>query len=263
MQSRFGFRLVLLALILFFLPSVAPAANFDDPDFQAAVAAASGPLTEARLEDDLWALNPDYTSHPLQFDEQGRVLLVTWTGGEYYDDYVGQEYVIPDFAEVWFVPVPQVKRFFQEPGRTFSVERLEQAYGLPPESGYDRMVTLWVNPGDLARPCPDPAVSDTMCETDFPEGQYVTIDQAYKDWFTQRRGEVYDCSQGLCYPWTGLGYTYDWGPDPAANHVGFSEYIKPKGLAATVLIQAVTPTAQYFSKGMAPEYLLLLKAPGN
>jgi len=184
--------------------------------------------------------------------------MATWTGGDYYDGYVGQEYVIPDFAEVWLVPVPQVRDFFRQSGRSVSVARLEQAYGLPPESGYSKMITMWVHPGDLARPCPDPAVSDTACETDSPVGQFVTVAQDYQDWFTQRRAEIYECSRGWCSPWTGLGYTYDWGPDATDNHVGFSEYIKPKGQAVTVVVEAVTPTLQYFSPDMSPEYLLLL-----
>jgi hypothetical protein len=50
------------------------------------------------------------------------------------------------------------------------------------------------------------------------------------------------------YPWTSLGYTYDWG-NPF-THVGLSEFVvngkKSNGSKISVGIKAVTPTADYF-----------------
>ncbi|WP_051261784.1 hypothetical protein [Desulfovibrio inopinatus] len=250
---------ITLCCIAFLFVSCVHAANFNDPDYRQAVEIASMPLTENRLDPNLWALNPAFVDHALRFDDEGRVLMVTWTGGEYYDGKEGQEYIIPDFVEVWLAPVPQLKTFFSSTGRSVSVRRLEQAYGLPPDSGYTKLVTMWVDPDDLVRPCPDPAVSDTICETNFPVGYYVEVSQDYQEWFTQRRATIYDCDSGNCYPWTGLGYTYDWGADAVPNHIGLSEYIKPEGHAATVVIDAVKPTMQYFTVNTAPFVTILLE----
>lgn len=43
------------------------------------------------------------------------------------------------------------------------------------------------------------------------------------------------------YPWTRLGYTYDWG---SGSHVGMSEYVIPGGM--TVQVKAVYETSDYF-----------------
>ena len=252
--SRF---LVVAIFILALQAAPVSAADFDDPDYQDAVAATAAPLTQKRVDNDLWALTPANTLHDLQFDEQGRVLLATWTM-EYYDDYEGKPYDLSADFGVWLAPPEQIREFFNACDRPFSVERLEQAYGLPPESGYTRIVTMWIHPSDLVRPCPDPEVSDMVCGVDFPVGQAVHIDDSYKQWFANRRETIYDCEKVNCYPWTGLGYTYDWGPDAKDSHVGFSEYVKPQGHAAVVLVESVQTTLGFF--GLEKEEMELLKS---
>lgn len=113
---------------------------------------------------------------------------------------------------------------------------------------------MWVHPADLVRPCPDSDVMDGECETTFPAGESAE----YKTWFTDRRDTIYDCDTRDCYPWTGLGYTYDWGTDATDNHVGFSEYIKLKGSTATVIIEAVQSTEKFFAPPISGVNLLLL-----
>ena len=219
-------------------------ADFADPAYRAAVEDASSPLTAERVEKDLWGLCAQ-DEHRIRFDGLGRVLMATWTEEE-FDDKQGQTVVADDSMEIWMVPVDQVWDFFSENGREFSVRRLEQALGLPPNAGCTRMVTLWVHPSDLVRPCADPAVTDSLCEVDFPVGQAVNIDAAYKRWFTDRRATVYNCDAVDCYPWSGLGYTYDWGADASDNHVGFSEYLKPKGHVAKIVVNSVQDTETFF-----------------
>jgi hypothetical protein len=43
------------------------------------------------------------------------------------------------------------------------------------------------------------------------------------------------------YPFTGLGYTYDWGRPE--QPVGFSEFVVPEG--ATIRVEDQSPTAAY------------------
>jgi len=43
------------------------------------------------------------------------------------------------------------------------------------------------------------------------------------------------------YPWTRLGYTYDWGD--SATHVGLSEFILEQN--ATAVVESVTSTVDY------------------
>ncbi|HXO18393.1 MAG TPA: hypothetical protein VOA87_00560, partial [Thermoanaerobaculia bacterium] len=53
------------------------------------------------------------------------------------------------------------------------------------------------------------------------------------------------CQSGttdLPYPWTGLGYTWDWAADNRDHH-GESEFVAPTGTQVTV--ESVTPIAEY------------------
>ena len=44
------------------------------------------------------------------------------------------------------------------------------------------------------------------------------------------------------YPWTRLGYTYDWAPD-AKSEVGLSEFVARKG--TTVVVESIASQVDY------------------
>ena len=48
----------------------------------------------------------------------------------------------------------------------------------------------------------------------------------YTGWFNNRKNYIYSNARSYPasspYPWTRLGYTYDWG---SRNHVGLSEFV--------------------------------------
>jgi hypothetical protein len=98
---------------------------------------------------------------------------------------------------------------------------------------------MWVSPNDLFRPSPDPEISDHEAELDFPESRrYVTVSQSHRKWIN----DLIQTSYGPDgYPWTRLGYTYDWG-NPA-DEIGLSEFVIRSG--ATITVKAVTGTLGY------------------
>lgn len=171
--------------------------------------------------------------------DTGDVLVVTWTSRDGYDDHMGSSMVLS--REVWVTVVPKVKTFCRElrimPGQVFL--RLEQLLGLPPENGKTKFVEMWVSPTDLFRPSPDPEVSDHEAELDFPvSDRFVTVSEEYRQWFHNLTQESYGADG---YPWTRLGYTYDWG-NPN-NEIGVSEFVVRAG--AEVMIHAVLNTIDY------------------
>ena len=98
---------------------------------------------------------------------------------------------------------------------------------------------MWVLPHDLFRPAPDPEISDHEAELDFPvSAKFVTVSEEYQTWFHHQMQYSYG-SNG--YPWTRLGYTYDWGNQ--TSEVGLSEFVIRAG--ATVSIHAVVGTLEY------------------
>ena len=100
---------------------------------------------------------------------------------------------------------------------------------------------MWVKPDDLFRPSPDPEVSDHEAELDFPVSEnFLRITSEYNKWFCKQKCKSYGRNG---YPWTRLGYTYDWGnPD---SEVGLSEFVIRKG--AKVKINSVIKTERYCS----------------
>ncbi|MDD5333768.1 MAG: hypothetical protein PHS32_08475 [Rhodoferax sp.] len=167
----------------------------------------------------------------------------------------------------WVTVVPELKNFFA--GKAPEPLRMAQLLGLPPEGalagnpkGYKYLLEMWVSPLDLFRPCPDTEISDTVCELGFPADAFRTpvlsnlvratdgpnygVFMTYPDWFNNRTRYVYTMDANP-YPWTRLGYTYDWG---SSNHIGLSEFVlhgrKADGTTISVGIKSVKTTAQYF-----------------
>jgi hypothetical protein len=169
----------------------------------------------------------------------------------------------------WVTVAPEMKQRFA--GSIPSLLRVVQLLGLPPsyatvgdprESKY--VLQLWVSPKDLYRPCPDSDISDTVCETQFPadpfrildannkiratEGLAVPVFKTYTAWFNNRTRNVYTATESSdAYPWTRLGYTYDWG---SSQRFGPSEFVihgkKEDGSTISVGIQSVKTISEYF-----------------
>jgi len=134
--------------------------------------------------------------------------------------------------------------------------RVVQLLGLNPVIPYEILLEMWVPVNALFRPSPDPEPWDheaqllvqnpdgswafpadrsLILKLDdsvlFKEGKYPKNDMnlpvPYRKWFIDRLPKAYDHSSqnpaDWGYPFTQLGYTYDWG-DPD-DHVGLSELI--------------------------------------
>ena len=142
--------------------------------------------------------------------------------------------------------IQQVCRGYLEEGMSEQelVLRLRQLLGLEPGTEEVFFLEVWARPGDLWRPCADNETGDTVCGLSMP----ANVSDDYRAWFNYTRavqyvdcGEKYDTEQ-LGYPWTQLGYTYDWNPDNE-SHRGLSEFvIKPN---ADVYVAAEPATAEY------------------
>ena len=164
------------------------------------------------------------------------VLVATWTDYDGYASKVGQEMTLA--IDIWVTAVPEMKDFCKELDDNLTV-RLEQVLGLPPNSGYGKVVEIWVQPQDLFRPSADPEISDSQAEIDFRiANKFMNISEEYLDWFNKQKKDSYKPDG---YPWTRLGYTYDWG-NPK-EHVGLSEFIISKG--SRVHIHSLASTAEY------------------
>ncbi|MPM30562.1 hypothetical protein SDC9_77112 [bioreactor metagenome] len=171
----------------------------------------------------------------MEYSGEEYVLVVTWT--KYPESYPVGSNVSTWWGDTWVMVIPELKGFVETndiPDEKLTL-RLEQLIGLPYNNGNDYFVEMWVKPEDLFRPSPDPEITDTKAQLDFNEN----ASQEYVYWFNSHKNTTYDK-----YPWTRLGYTYDWGnPD---SEVGLSEYVIRNN--STVVVSSVSTTLDYFDQ---------------
>ncbi|MCB1733896.1 MAG: hypothetical protein H6981_12645 [Gammaproteobacteria bacterium] len=166
------------------------------------------------------------------------VLMVAWTNWVGFDQSVGESITLGN--DVWLTVAPQVKNFCQATklqGSALNL-RLKQRLGLPPGANRTRFVELWVKPGDLFRPTPDPEINDHEASLDYPDSPRSRVSAAHRNWFDTLKSIAYDKGRRT---WTRLGYTYDWA-NPAYP-VGESQFVARSG--AVVSVHSVTPTQDY------------------
>jgi len=181
---------------------------------------------------------------PLKFDPMTKsVSVVTLTSFNYK---LG-ETKLPVY--VWVTAVPEV----QEVCREFSGDldlRLHQFFGLHPNRKFTTFVVMTVKEGDIFRPTANPDPTTTLpCSCPIPancgEGFSETVSDAHLRWFANQMLSSYVLSESYLipvgYPWTRLGYTYDW--KPGANKYGASEYVIRKD--STVTVTEIVPYKKY------------------
>ena len=162
------------------------------------------------------------------WDENGeRVLLCTWHSDP--ESYPAGEKVTLDWDVVWtFTPDELAQKYEAESGHVSDWDlRLKQLIGLPPDSEYSTFTTFWADPADVCRPAcqPDPANSGMQTALDQNSAQ-----ESYAAWFNENILNSYFYG---AYPWTRLGYTYDWADN--GSEYGLSEFLVRQGAEIEVV----------------------------
>ncbi len=242
-------RIIRTGLLLLFVPalvgcqSAGPAASNSDPtaQYRAAIEDAKA-ASPSEIVTTLTPLVPhnDNLVWRTTGDSTRQVLVVTWGGSDTLPAAAAGDTLAPE-TDVWVTAVPKMRTFCRRLDRRGDAlgRRLAQRLGLPPDANYTRFVELWVRPADLVRPCPDPEVSDRECELSSPvPPDHVRISEDHREWFRTLKRTSYG-PEG--YPFTGLGYTYDW--NPRTDEVGPSEFVLRPG--KTAVVRDVQPTEAY------------------
>ncbi|NEP14228.1 MAG: hypothetical protein F6K14_29345 [Symploca sp. SIO2C1] len=177
------------------------------------------------------------------------VLVVTWTTWGGYEENMGK--FMENTRDTWVTVAPELQNFCKKYNRNTLVPlpyRINQVLGLTPEKEETyqkrKFAQIWVKPKDLFRPTPDPEITDSEAELGFIPNWFRPISDSYKYWFLNQL-------MTNNYPWTKLGYTYDWGQhsdwqeidaDRPAN-VGLSEFIIQE--KATIKVHSVSTLENY------------------
>jgi hypothetical protein len=245
------FFLFVPVALLFSIPRERPISVAED--YQRAVHEAMQPKS-SYVSHSLVSVNPDQP-----------VKVVTWTQRQRVSDYEGKT-TAP--KETWVTVAPRLKSFCQDYVKSHGADpekltlRLQQRLGLPPESHSDRMfVELTVeDPKSILRffrPCADPSPNSNTCQPpDLPKPREIWKHDfnALTPDDSREMGKVWLLANYYAsfaspsqYPWTALGYTFDWGPQEGgrADFVrwGESEFVVPAG--APIRFVSATETVAY------------------
>jgi hypothetical protein len=198
----------------------------------------------------LWALTPNNPKIKTR-ERNGKTefLMVSWKYVKNPNEDWRSGTKIIDY-QTWLTAFPEVKEFCNQckgiginiPGNIMLSLRLQQYLGLilNRNSNKTHFVEMWVKGEDLSRPCINPEINNSSCKilpVPVPKTNSVLY-EIYKNSYTNDKKEY--------YPWTGLGYTYDWG-NPQKPYVGASEFLINPTPAKPVEVEvvSVTPTLEY------------------
>ncbi|NBQ68836.1 MAG: hypothetical protein EBU46_08395 [Nitrosomonadaceae bacterium] len=199
---------------------------------------------QTEINDRLFAINS--ANQALQWKD-GKVLVVSWKSKSSYEsNYKNQTHTAPQEKYVtWVTAAPQLQAFCRDfvknnPHGDLN-QRLKQYLGLNPDWHYEVFIELWVDPADVFRPCVDPEIDDASCQLKFAGDKVPAVKNIadYPAFYKNLYFNDFRYRPGV--PWTGLGYTYDWG-NPASR-AGASEYILSPG--SPYQIERVVETADY------------------
>ncbi|MCC6371398.1 MAG: hypothetical protein IT236_10370 [Bacteroidia bacterium] len=176
--------------------------------------------------------------------DQDYVLVVTWKSGKFYPD--SGIYNTGAWSPIWITTAPELKERMKKEltAKSDTAMRLKQLLGLPPNATYNYFYEMWVHPDDLFRPCPDKEINDRSCSICFSHKDSSDVDHI--NWINATRlSRYYACGLFNQYPWTELGYTYDWNPQNK-THIGLSEFVIRQ--RSRVYIKKVYSTQEYLRK---------------
>lgn len=138
--------------------------------------------------------------------------------------------------ELWVTPYPDLKNVCQAYRGTNRVLRMQKALGLPPQAGTYGVAEIFIDPKYLLRPAPDPGVGGISCglapddTAPFLSANALQgCSAGFVAWYAatyDSRGYAATNNLNNCWPWTRLGYTYDWENAPNSPY-GLSEYYMP------------------------------------
>jgi hypothetical protein len=177
-----------------------------------------------------------HDSDMVEWNESGeKVLMVTWH--KYPGSYITGTEANLKWGEVWVFSEKEMQSWYDAGNLNVEDEilRLEQLIGLPPGKGNTHFTLMWVSPDDLFRPCYDNEISDTTAGLAFAgdaDGEYIA-------WFNNN---IISSYFPAAYPWTRLGYTYDWAEN--GHEYGLSEFIVKSG--STVIVENTLTNEEFF-----------------
>lgn len=124
-------------------------------------------------------------------------------------------------GEVWTFTDKEMLSWYSENNKDVTDwdMRFKQLIGVPPEDDYTHVTAMWVSPENIIRPAYNTDITTDTMPVTLPDD----TDEEYREWFN---GNIIWSYFDDAYPWTRLGYTYDWSAD--SDEYGLTEFLVAK-----------------------------------
>ena len=196
-----------------------------------------------------------HTTTSLKFDQQGRVLLAIPGLQSHYPYKLGTSFNL--LFDTFLTAYPDLQIACNSSQSSDKTMRVRQLLGLPPNYRLDSMIEVYIYLKNIFRPCADPNISDKECVLNIPifnnnsmnpdnpwyckspneeiiqiGSQWENVSNKHFDWMCEtwnnsfNKTKIYDN-----YPWTGLGYTFDWGSN---SGFGISQFVALAGTSVVL-----------------------------
>lgn len=164
-------------------------------------------------------------------DGRWQVRVATWTVAVAFDGPIGASMPAGFRGEpTWVTLVPELQRFCAALDAEERDRRVREHLGLRPENTNRTVVELWVDADQLYRPCSDPRTDVSRCIDEAP-ASVPFGSETFDAWFARNYAASLE-NEARPYPWTRLGYTYDWGANTAER--GAAEFVIPAGVPVEI-----------------------------
>lgn len=173
------------------------------------------------------------------------VLVSSWKADtKYYKNDAQTGFYNTGKYPIWVTAAPDLQLWLAMKKVANPEKRLRQLFGLPPNAEKKYFVEFWVRPQDLIRPCIDTEISDSSCDLYLKNPTDANAENLL--WLLEQVHQSFaDSSLYNRYPFTQLGYTYDWNPRNK-SHIGLSEFVIGKN--KNIIIGEIFTTEEYLAK---------------
>lgn len=171
------------------------------------------------------------------YNEEGKILLFTFH--KYPESYPDGADVELAWGNVWTFTGGEMKDWYDK-NKTDVTDwqhRMVELLGLKPDNQSDHVTAMWADPKDVFRP----AYKMEIGTVDMTDAFSDEVSEDYKTWFDDNIISSYFDDE---YPWTRLGYTYDWADN--GEKYGLSEFIVRSG--SKVQVEYTVPLDEMIKK---------------
>lgn len=210
-------RIIALSVLVFFSVCAIYAQTFSEASKEVASKITIKEVNQLPIDRDLLCI-PDAKGR-LEYNGVGKIKVGKLVRNGDYSKYYKNKNLL-DFTQNFWVFIPKEVKEKCTAKRIQDSRRLSRFLGLDDSVSSDTIVFLWVDKNQLFRPAYN---SDISKEVKSLPSEPRSIDHPsdkVKKWFD-------DQCKNNTYPWTRLGYTYDWGD--ASNKIGATEFVTKIG----------------------------------